>query len=360
MTKVTENKKVYLALSGGVDSAVSAYLLKEQGYDVVGCFMKNWSGSDFGIVGDCPWEADQKDAEAVCKHLDIPFRSFNFEKEYRARVIKYFFDEIKNGRTPNPDVLCNREIKFGIFLDKALENGADLIATGHYARVQFDEKNKEYELLKGIDDNKDQSYFLCELNQVQLSKSLFPVGGYTKPEIRKIAEQQNLPVAFKPDSQGICFIGKINVGKFLRDNVKVHSGDIIDIDSREKVGTHDGIEFYTIGQREGLNIGGASEPYFVSKKDMAQNILYVAKGKSNPQLFSKIVQFENLVWINNIQNVELNNLTAQIRYRQKAVQGKLDLEKNIFVFDDPQRAVAEGQLLAIYEGEILRASATIK
>ncbi len=358
MIGISNKKKVFLALSGGVDSAVSAYLLKEQGYDVIGCFMKNWS-DDYGIEGDCPWEADQKDAEAVCQHLGIPFRSFNFEKEYRSKVIKYFFDEIKLGRTPNPDVLCNKDIKFGIFLEKAIENGADLIATGHYAKVQFNKESNEYELLKGIDENKDQSYFLCELNQEQLSKTLFPIGGFLKPEIRRIAEEQKLPVAFKPDSQGICFIGKINVGKFLRENVEIHKGEIIDIDSGIKVGDHDGIEFYTIGQREGLKIGGASEPYFVCGKDKIKNVLFVAKGKSNKNLFKNEVHFENLFWLNKIENVNTLNLSAQIRYRQKAVPGRLDLLNNIFIFDEPQRAVAEGQLLAIYEGDILRASATI-
>jgi len=232
--KSEEKKKVFVGLSGGVDSAVSAYLLKEQGYDVTGVYMKNWSGDEFGIQADCPWEEDQKDAEAVCKHLGIPFRSLNFEKQYREKVVEYFFSEYEKGRTPNPDVMCNKEIKFKLFLEKAMDEGADFIATGHYARkLEVDGVNK---MLKGVDSNKDQTYFLYNLTQSQLDKVLFPVGEIEKPEVRRIAEKAGLPNAKKPDSQGICFIGEINVLKFLMSKIPVKEGDIIDIDSGKVVG----------------------------------------------------------------------------------------------------------------------------
>lgn len=358
-TMINNKIKVFVALSGGVDSAVTAALLVEQGYNVTGVFMKNWSGDEFGIQTDCPWKKDQDDAESVCIKLNIPFRSFNFEKEYKDKVVDYFFSEYKLGRTPNPDVMCNKEIKFGIFMEKAKEMGADLIATGHYARVRFNQETKEYELLKGLDVNKDQSYFLCELTQEQLKNTLFPIGEYTKPYIRELADKFGLPVAQKPDSQGICFVGEINVAKFLRANIKVHQGNIMDIDSQKIVGKHDGIEFYTIGQREGLHIGGAKEPYFVVSKEKTKNIVYVAMGVDNPHLFSNKVEYEGLHWINKIENSYMPNLTACIRYRGKVERGKINIKDNVFLFDKPQRAVTEGQKIVFYEGEILRSSATI-
>ena len=261
---------VFVAMSGGVDSSVSAALLKEQGYNVVGVFMKNWSGDNFGIQTDCPWEQDQKDVEKVCKLLGVPFITFNFEKEYRKQVVEYFFNEYKAGRTPNPDVMCNKEIKFGLFLEKALKKGTDLIATGHYARTEKDNKGK-FHLLKGIDNKKDQSYFLYNLTQDQLSKTLFPIGNFQKSKVRKLAMKFKLPNAKKKDSQGICFIGDINVQQLLRAKLKRKKGDIIDIDSREKVGKHDGAHYFTIGQREGIGIGGTKEPYFVVGKDVEKN-----------------------------------------------------------------------------------------
>lgn len=349
--------KVFVAMSGGVDSSVSAALLKEQGYDVYGVFMKNWSGDDFGIQTDCPWEQDQRDAESVCKVLNIPFRSFNFEKEYREKVITYFFSEIKAGRTPNPDVMCNKEIKFGIFLEKAIQSGADLIATGHYARVE--NKNGEFNLLKGIDTIKDQSYFLHRITQEELSKTLFPVGDLKKSEVRILAEKFNLPVFKKPDSQGICFVGEINIGKFLRANINVHKGEILDIDTNQKVGIHDGVEFYTIGQREGLGIGGLPEPYFIVKKDILKNVIYVAKGKENPALFKSEVVFSDLHFINEAKKDYSAGISASIRYRQKAEKGQLDLENCKFVFDKSQRAVAEGQSIVFYKDDICLGGAII-
>lgn len=358
MTTIGTKKKVFVAMSGGVDSSVAAALLKEQGYEVTGVFMKNWSDQDFGIKGDCPWQADQQDVADVCEVLGIPFMTWNFEKEYRARVIEYFFREYKAGRTPNPDVLCNKEIKFGIFLERALKEGADLIATGHYAQVRLGDHG-EYELLKGLDQNKDQSYFLCELTQEQLAKTLFPIGALEKPAVRAIAEKFKLPVAKKPDSQGICFVGEINVAKFLRENIAVHTGEIIDADSGLVVGKHDGIEFYTIGQREGLNIGGAKEPYFVCGKDKESNILFVAMGKSNLRLYRSRVKFENIHWIVNPINYDFTALTAVIRYRQTPAEGMLYLQNNCFDFVKTQRAVAEGQIIAFYKGNSLLGSAVI-
>lgn len=305
--------------------------------------MKNWSGDSYGIQADCPWEQDQKDVEAVCKQLDIPFMTFNFEKEYRERVVGYFFDELRAGRTPNPDVMCNREIKFALFLDRALEKGADMIATGHYARVNKDDNG--YHLLQGVDENKDQSYFLHRITQEQLSKTLFPIGEFTKPEIRKMATRFELPTATKKDSQGICFIGDINVAEFMRSEIDEHSGQIVDIDSKQVVGTHDGIEFYTIGQREGLGVGGAEKPYYVCSKDKTTNTLYVAMGKDNPALFNTSLHITDL---HSIQPAK-QSIAAAIRYRQKPVPAELNGET--VEFAEPVRAIAPGQSVVFYNGQ---------
>lgn len=355
-------QKVFVALSGGVDSAVSAALLKEQGYDVTGVFMKNWSGDDFGIQAECPWEEDQADAENVANHLGIPFRSFNFEKEYREMVVAYFFDEYRKGRTPNPDIMCNKEIKFKLFLEKALAEGADLIATGHYARRKVVQKDGEitYHLQNGIDTNKNQVYFIYNLTQEQLGKTLFPVGEYTKPEVRELAKKFALPNADKPDSQGICFIGKINVLQFLMANIPKNPGKIKDIDTNEIVGDHDGIYFYTIGQR--AKIPNQSEPYFYCGKNSEENTMYVCHGHDHPALLSADVKLESIHWINEKREI-INQIRgdngmkfhAAIRYRQVPQPGKLLLneDKKIFnfIFDEPQRAVASGQSLVLFDGD---------
>jgi tRNA-uridine 2-sulfurtransferase len=355
MKKDNSNTTITVALSGGVDSAVAAGLLVEQGYQVNGIFMKNWSGEDYGIEGDCPWETDQEDARRVCETFGIPFRSVNFEKEYHDKVIGYFFREYKAGRTPNPDVMCNKEIKFEIFLNKAKEFGSDMIATGHYARIKY--SDGYYRLLKGLDTQKDQSYFLHQLNQEQLKYSLFPVGELKKAEVRKTAKRFNLHVANKKDSQGICFVGKIDVGKFLRENIHSKTGKIIDIETKQEVGEHDGIYFYTVGQREGLNIGGLPKPYFIVEKDIENNILYVAAGSDNKLLFGKKVNFENIHFI--ASEPVNNDIQASIRYRHKPADGKLYTKDNTFEFDEPQRAITPGQSIVFYDGEQCLGGATI-
>lgn len=358
MSDTQNKKKVFVGLSGGVDSAVSAALLKEQGYEVTGVYMKNWSGDDYGIQAECPWEQDQADAQAVCESLGIEFRSFNFEKEYRDKVVEYFFSEYEKGRTPNPDVMCNKEIKFKLFLEKSLSLGADYIATGHYARH---EGNK---LLKGIDQKKDQTYFLYNLTDDQLAHTFFPVGNLEKPEVRKLAKEFNLPNAEKPDSQGICFIGEINVLKFLMSRIPEKHGQIIDIDTHEVVGEHKGIYFYTIGQRKGIEIGGQETPYFVVDKDKTNNILYVGHGIDHPKMFTRQVELENLHLVNpeSINNILNRDLTASIRYRRQPQPGNLIEKDSIytFIFETAERAVTSGQSLVIYDGEECLGGGVIK
>lgn len=355
MQKNNSKTKVFVGMSGGVDSSVSAALLKEQGYDVTGVYMKNWSGDDFGIQADCPWEEDMKDVQNVCKVLDIPFKSYNFEKEYRKDVVEYFFNEYKAGRTPNPDVMCNREIKFKRFLEKAVSEGADFIATGHYARVV--EENGIYKLLKGVDNKKDQSYFLYTLSQEQLCKVIFPIGGMHKSEVRKLAEKFSLPNAAKPDSQGICFIGEIDVQEFLRKTITTKEGNIVDIDTKEIIGKHDGVYYYTIGQREGLRIGGTGVPYFVVGKNIETNELFVAKGKKNPVLFKREVKLEYVHFISGSLPFSKGEIKrdceVSIRYRHKPAEADLTIvnDEITIEFKEPQRAVASGQSAVIYDGE---------
>lgn len=362
--------KVVLGLSGGVDSAVTGYLLKKAGYEVVGVFMKNWS-DDFGLIGDCPWREDLKDAKEVAEFLGIEFLSYNFELEYRERVIKYFFKEYKEGRTPNPDILCNSEIKFDVFLNKAIkELGVDKVATGHYAKVEYDEKDKISKLYRGRDRNKDQSYFLCGLDQDQLSKMILPLGDLSKPEVRQIASEINLPVANKKDSQGICFLGEIDVNKFLKEELGMKKGEIIDIDTGLVLGEHKGLWFYTEGQREGIGLSGG--PFYVVKKDILLNRLYVAKGNNNKHLYSKKVIINNI----NIINKEVffhafseqTNIFVSLRYRQTpsiakiiaisdisetSIQEQYNTEISIqdsfeIEFLEPQRAPAKGQYACIH------------
>ncbi len=350
-------KRVFLGLSGGVDSGVAAKLLMDQGFEVTGVFMKNWSGDNFGLQADCPWEVDQADAMAVCQHLGIEFRSVNFEKEYRERVVEYFFSEYKKGRTPNPDVMCNKEIKFKLFLDKAMEMGYDYIATGHYAI------RKEDKLFRSVDKNKDQTYFIYNLTPEQLSKSLFPIGEFTKPQIREMAKEFKLPNAAKPDSQGICFIGEIDVMKFLMSQIPEQTGEIRDIDTNEVVGSHKGIYFYTIGQRDGLGIGGLSKPYFVVDKHVEQNILYVASGTDHATLYKKEVELENIHFINPKEFEKkdiIENISASVRYRQPPVKGTLFIKDLKFVFDEPVRAVASGQSLVVFDGDWVLGGGIIK
>lgn len=375
-----KNEKVFVGLSGGVDSSVSAALLKEQGYNVTGVYMKNWSGDNYGIQSDCPWERDQEDAMSVAESLGIDFISYNFERDYRDKVVEYFFNEYKAGRTPNPDVMCNKEIKFQLFLNKALSEGANYIATGHYVQkinlnsysnfTKVKYKPNSDLLLKGVDNNKDQSYFLNAINQDQLNKSIFPVGGFQKSKVRELAKKFNLPNADKPDSQGICFIGEINVKDFLKSRLGEKQGEIIDIDSQKRVGEHNGAYFYTIGQREGLHIGGAPKPYFVVATDIEKNIVYVAMGKNTKHLYSSEVYFTDLNFVSPLESntnitTELNKsefLSASIRYRHKSEKGKIiQKDDNIFCFsfEEKQRAVTPGQSIVIYDGEICVCGGTI-
>jgi tRNA-specific 2-thiouridylase len=359
LLKQNKNKKdiqVFAALSGGVDSALAAYLLKKQGYQVTGVFMKNWSGKDFGIQDECPWKKDQKDAQAVCTKLDIPFKTYNFEKEYRQDVVEYFFEEYRAGRTPNPDIMCNQKIKFGRFLDRALSQGADMIATGHYAN-----KSQDNYLMRAKDQNKDQTYFLYRLTKDQIAHSLFPLGNFTKPQVRQIAAKQDLPTAAKKDSQGICFIGKIDVEEFLQTQIDPQKGDIIDIDTQKKVGEHNGVYFYTHGQRQGLAIGGASKPYFVADKDIEKNILFAAMGKDNPALYQQKFSLKDLHWTDKKPEEfgDDNKFQGMVRYRQTPQDCRYIGDGKV-LFDKPVWKPAPGQSLILIRDEKILGGGIIK
>ena len=388
-------KRVVVGLSGGVDSSVAAYLLKEQGYEVIGMFMKNWHDTVGVLQGDCPFDDDRNFAEMVARKLKIPFEYVDLSNEYRKRVVDYMFDEYEKGRTPNPDVLCNREIKFDAFMKAALSLDADYVATGHYCRkedIVVDGKTY-YRLLAGLDPNKDQSYFLCQLSQSQLEKALFPIGHLHKPEVRRIASELNLASADRKDSQGICFVGKVDLPVFLQQKLKSQKGDIIEIPKNhyEKIettlsgdlegmakplhyepndgfviGKHQGAQFYTIGQRKGLNVGGKAEPMFVISTNIEQNVVYAGMGQEHPGLFRNGL----LINSNEIHNVrpdralkigESIDLLVRIRYRQPLQKATLHCrEKGIYItFKDPQRGITAGQFAAWYDGDELIGSGVI-
>lgn len=409
-------KRVVVGLSGGVDSSVAAYLLKEQGYDVVGLFMRNWHDTTGTLEGDCPWYDDQMFAELTAKRLDIPFHFIDLSDEYRRRVVDYMFAEYGRGRTPNPDVLCNREIKFDVFLKEALRLGADFVATGHYCRrecVAAADGTEHYRLLAGVDGNKDQSYFLCQLSQEQLSRALFPVGGLTKPEVRRIAEEQHLATARRKDSQGICFVGKVDLPVFLQQQLKAREGAIVEIpaswpgyalrgriaapgerstawelpadgpfsqeqldalaepyrytpEAGRQAGTHRGAHFFTIGQRKGLGVGGYAEPLFVIASDVEHNVLYVGMGQEHPGLYRRALRIlpEEMHWIRPDRALQPGGsarFSMRIRYRQPLQGGVLHVTEQggYIVFDRPQRGVTAGQFAAWYDGDELVGSGVI-
>lgn len=389
-------KTVVVGLSGGVDSSVAAYLLKEQGYNVIGLFMKNWHDDSVTISDECPWLDDSNDAMLVAEKLNIPFQTVDLSEEYKDKIVDYMFNEYKNGRTPNPDVLCNREIKFDVFLKIALSLGADYVATGHYCRkgtVEGVSSPRMYKLLSGVDSNKDQSYFLCQLSQAQLSKTLFPIGELTKPEVRSIATKLDLVTADKKDSQGLCFIGKIRLPDFLQQQLQLKEGQIIEIpasfedyktetplfESKEEelmfrsrkfkytatdgvaLGTHQGAHYFTKGQRKGLAVGGTAEPLFVIDTDVVDNIIYTGQGKNHPGLYRSVllVQPSEVHWVRTDLELKIGEslqVLARIRYRQNLENATLyaTTEGLYVAFESPQSAITEGQFVAWYlENELV-------
>ncbi len=346
-------KKVVIGMSGGVDSSVAAIILKNQGYDVIGLFMRNWDSSiNNDILGNpdinndiCPQEQDYNDALKVCETLNIPLHRIDFVKEYWDYVFSYFLEELKKGRTPNPDIMCNKYIKFDMFIKEAKKIGADYIATGHYARI---EDNK---LLRGIDNNKDQTYFLSQISKEQLKDVLFPVGNLEKSEVRKIADQYNLITAKKKDSTGICFIGERNFSKFLTNYMPNQSGDIVNIETNEVIGNHIGLMHYTIGQRKGLNIGGNEDRIFVVGKEINKNVLYIAHGDDNKYLYSDSAIIEDINWIS---ETKPNKCTAKFRYRQPDNDVEIEyIDSNNILVKYPQKikAVTPGQACVFYQDE---------
>lgn len=353
-------KKVLLGLSGGVDSAVAAVILKEQGYDVTCAFMRNWDAlANNDILGNptiqddvCPQEADYMDAKRVADRLGLELLRVDFVKEYWDNVFTQFLDEYKKGRTPNPDILCNKYVKFDAFFNYAMSHGFDLVATGHYARVN---NEPETQLLRGKDNNKDQTYFLCQVPVNALSKTLFPIGELEKPEVRKIADEWDLAVAKKKDSTGICFIGERNFKQFLQNYLPAKSGIIVDINTLEQVGNHEGVLYYTIGQRRGMGIGGDHGPYFVVGKDVEKNILYVANGDENEWLLSDSCLVSGVNWFSEAKPQGELICTAKFRYRQKDNEVKVRFidDTTVFVTCDPAvKAVTCGQEAVFYQGDI--------
>lgn len=400
-----KKKRVVVGLSGGVDSSVAAYLLLQQGYEVIGMFMKNWHDESVTISNECPWMEDSTDAMLVADKLGIPFQSIDLSNEYKNRIVDYMFAEYKAGRTPNPDILCNREIKFDIFLKAAEKLKADFVATGHYCRKESGEKdgNPCHKLLAGVDANKDQSYFLCQLNQEQLSKSLFPIGHLQKSQVRKIAKEQDLITADKKDSQGLCFIGKVRLPEFLQQQLKPKKGDILvvpadlrqykkqqlpagiepeDLDPKtlddlcvpepynpslgEKIAEHHGAHYFTVGQRKGLHVGGTGKPLFVIATDTIANVIYTGLGEDHPGLNRSglFVPSSEVHWIREDLRLEPGRSArylSRIRYRQPLTMATLLMKENglYVLFDAPQKGIAPGQFLAWYEGEECIGSGTI-
>ena len=393
-------KTVIVGLSGGVDSSVAAYLLKEQGYNVIGLFMKNWHDESVTISAECPWLEDSNDALIVAEKLGIPFQTVDLSQQYKTRIVDYMFEEYKQGRTPNPDVLCNREIKFDVFLEIALSLGADYVATGHYCQHQTIEVNGQatHQLIAGADPNKDQSYFLCQLTQAQLSKVLFPIGHLQKSAVREIAASQDLITADKKDSQGLCFIGKVRLPDFLQQQLAPKKGNVVEIpddfnaytaapeafdttlsmlhyhvaktdyspQDGQIVGEHDGAHYFTKGQRKGLGVGGTVEPLFVIDTDVKENIIYTGQGKQHPGLYRRglLVKPNDIHWVRADMRLDLGEqmeVMARIRYRQPLEKATLFQEKEgLFVlFDQPQSAIAEGQFVAWHQGEELLGSGVI-
>lgn len=349
--------RVVVGMSGGVDSSVAALLLKQQGYDVIGIFMKNWDDTDEN--GVCTATEDYEDVVRVCNQIGIPYYAVNFEKQYWEKVFTYFLDEYKAGRTPNPDVMCNKEIKFKAFLEHAMALGADYLATGHYARVAY--RDGEYQLLRGLDANKDQTYFLNQLGQAQLSKVLFPIGELQKAQVREIAKEAGLATAGKKDSTGICFIGERNFKQFLSNYLPAQPGQMQTLDGEVK-GTHDGLMYYTIGQRHGLGIGGSGEPWFVVGKNVKENILYVAQGFDNELLYSDAIVATNVNWVSGRKPSEPIACTAKFRYRQPDVPVTVEMidETTARVsFEQRVRAVTPGQAVVFYNGEQCLGGGTI-
>jgi tRNA-specific 2-thiouridylase len=393
-------KRVVVGLSGGVDSSVAAYLLQQQGYEVIGLFMKNWHDDSVTISNDCPWLEDSNDALLVAEKLGIPFQTVDLSEEYKEKIVDYMFNEYEKGRTPNPDVLCNREIKFDVFMKIALSLGADFVATGHYCQKGEIEVNgkKVYQLLAGADNNKDQSYFLCQLSQEQLAKSLFPIGHLTKPEVREIAAEMELVTAEKKDSQGLCFIGKVRLPEFLQQKLQPKEGQIIQIDKGNQeynyvkqsglsleqellfdtrkvdykpemgkvVGKHQGAHYFTTGQRKGLNVGGTTDPLFIIATDVVTNTIYTGIGSQHPGLYKKalFVEKSELHWIRPdlaLANGETMEVQARIRYRQPLQKAILhQFEAGMYIaFDAPQSAITEGQFVAWYLEDELVGSGVI-
>jgi tRNA-specific 2-thiouridylase len=393
-------KRVVVGLSGGVDSSVAAYLLQQQGYEVIGLFMKNWHDDSVTISNDCPWLEDSNDALLVAEKLGIPFQTVDLSEEYKEKIVDYMFNEYEKGRTPNPDVLCNREIKFDVFMKIALSLGADYVATGHYCKKSELEVNGEtvYQLLAGADNNKDQSYFLCQLSQEQLSKSLFPIGELTKPEVREIAAQMELVTAEKKDSQGLCFIGKVRLPEFLQQKLQPKEGEIIQIDKNDSiyaveeqeglsteellsfaskkiaytpdmgkvVGKHQGAHYFTVGQRKGLNVGGNKDPLFIIATNVETNTIYTGLSSQHPGLFRAglFIEKSEVHWIRTdmtLASGEEMEVMARIRYRQPLQAATLhQFENGMYVsFREPQSAITEGQFVAWYMEDELVGSGVI-